>query len=114
MYEVVRRYNSLPVLDLTGEVHWVYRRYSSSQSGYSCTAVVVRPSTLIIETTEDKHVIITSLTLWYHYQSQYKYQLHRYKYLVFKVPVRYRYKYRYRTCGFEVEFACMRGSARTQ
>ena len=52
--------------------------------------------------------------LWYHYQSQYKYQLHRYKYLVFKVPNRYRYKYRYRTCGFEVEFACMRSSARTQ
>ena len=52
MYEVVLRYNSLPVLDLTGEVQSVYRRYSSSRAGYSCTAVVVRPSTLVIETAE--------------------------------------------------------------
>ena len=52
--------------------------------------------------------------LWYYYQSQYKYQLHRYKYLIFKVPIGYRYKYRYQTCEFEVEFACMRSSARTQ
>ena len=50
MYEVVSRYNSLPVLDLTDEVHSVYRRYSSSRAGYSCTAVVVRPSTRILET----------------------------------------------------------------